>query len=481
MASGRPLQLIRCGDDTDNYAFTLNEAHLDEVTGKVPKGTRVAVVSVVGAFRTGKSFLLTLILRYLRHAARVGDGDVTDAWLTEEGNKIVEGNNNAGDAGEGGPASFEWRGGRVRMTTGITVWSEPFLVTGADGEQLAVVVLDTQGLFDNETPMGLTSCIFGLSTLMSSYQIYNVSNRIQEDNLQQLAPVWNSNLQPDFHHAAFDDGDDEPETPAAPGKDDEAEAEAPPPFQRLEFLVRDWNEFDDDMSDDDMTKMMATYLEEVLQPRAADDLQFTREQIAACFTKLSCWLLPHPGFAVTKKSYDGAVGDIEPLFKRCVHGLMKHVFSEGLEPKLIGGALSAASSPTTCGPTGMFATAPSSQAQTMLEATAEANNRNAAGAALGRLVREMDKAKDRFRLMNDARNPFKNAEFYVIPLAIATASWIMRKVTDTVCPEDGSFVANTCNRAEEALGKLYGGIVFLMLIAGYNRFKGLKKYMRGSE
>mmetsp|Transcript_30440 Transcript_30440/g.103416 ORF Transcript_30440/g.103416 Transcript_30440/m.103416 type:complete len:113 (-) Transcript_30440:72-410(-) len=54
------------------------------------------------------------------------------------------------------------------MTTGITVWSEPFLVTGADGEQLAVVVLDTQGLFDNETPMGLTSCIFGLSTLMSS-------------------------------------------------------------------------------------------------------------------------------------------------------------------------------------------------------------------------------------------------------------------------------------------------------------------------
>ncbi|KAH8075837.1 GTPase [Aureococcus anophagefferens] len=126
MASGRPLQLIRCGDDTDNYAFTLNEAHLDEVTGKVPKGTRVAVVSVVGAFRTGKSFLLTLILRPAPRRAPA-TGDATDAWLTEEGNKIVEGNNNAGDAGEGGPASFEWRGGRVRMTTGITVWSEPFL------------------------------------------------------------------------------------------------------------------------------------------------------------------------------------------------------------------------------------------------------------------------------------------------------------------------------------------------------------------
>eukprot|EP01047_Picozoa_sp_COSAG01_P084039 COSAG01_NODE_17868_length_1118_cov_0.806673_1_plen_69_part_00 len=31
------------------------------------------------------------------------------------------------------------------------------------------------------------SSIFGLSTLISSHQIYNVQNRIQEDNLQHLA------------------------------------------------------------------------------------------------------------------------------------------------------------------------------------------------------------------------------------------------------------------------------------------------------
>ncbi|KAH8050805.1 guanylate-binding protein [Aureococcus anophagefferens] len=443
MASGRPLQLIRCGDDTDNYAFTLNEAHLDE------------------------------------------------------GNKIVEGNNNAGDAGEGGPASFEWRGGRVRMTTGITVWSEPFLVTGADGEQLAVVVLDTQGLFDNETPMGLTSCIFGLSTLMSSYQIYNVlalfteygrmavdaqaqastlakeaeeahAEKLRQEKLEAKRLAKLEARKCDGSHAAFDDGDDEPETPAAPGKDEEEEeAEAPPPFQRLEFLVRDWNEFDDDMSDDDMTKMMATYLEEVLQPRAADDLQFTREQIAACFTKLSCWLLPHPGFAVTKKSYDGAVGDIEPLFKRCVHGLMKHVFSEGLEPKLIGGApLSAAELANYVRAyAGMFADG--------AKRTARPWTRRAGAEYLAH-----KELKAKFREARDgALLAFDTAATMGRKAAIADARAGL--VTDTVCPEDGSFVANTCNRAEEALGKLYGGIVFLMLIAGYNRFKGLKKYMRG--
>ena len=64
---------------------------------------------------------------------------------------------------------------------------------------------------------------------------------------------------------------------------------------------------------------------------------------------------------------------------------MKHVFSEGLEPKLIGGApLSAAELANYVRAyAGMFADgAKFPQAQTMLEATAEANNRNAAGAAL---------------------------------------------------------------------------------------------------
>jgi atlastin len=70
--------------------------------------------------------------------------------------------------------SFDWRGGTNRNTTGIWMWSDPYFLPRSSGEEVAVLLVDTQGMFDHETTMGLTTAIFGLSTLLSSYQIYNV-------------------------------------------------------------------------------------------------------------------------------------------------------------------------------------------------------------------------------------------------------------------------------------------------------------------
>ena len=50
-----------------------------------------------------------------------------------------------------------------------------------------IVGVDSPGIFDNDTTMSLTASIFGLSTLWSSYQIFNVDKRIEEGTLQQLA------------------------------------------------------------------------------------------------------------------------------------------------------------------------------------------------------------------------------------------------------------------------------------------------------
>ena len=60
-----------------------------------------------------------------------------------------------------------------RNTTGIWMWSEPFIrpCKHTPNESIAILLVDTQGMFDNETTMTVTAQIFGLSTLIASYQI----------------------------------------------------------------------------------------------------------------------------------------------------------------------------------------------------------------------------------------------------------------------------------------------------------------------
>ena len=67
------------------------------------------------------------------------------------------------------------------------MWDQPFArILPETGEKVAVVLMDTQGMFDFQTSKELTAAIFGLSTLISSYQVYNLAKQIQEDKLQQL-------------------------------------------------------------------------------------------------------------------------------------------------------------------------------------------------------------------------------------------------------------------------------------------------------
>jgi atlastin len=402
-SDGEACQIVSIGSDEDKYAFTYHEDKLQTIIQDIPPDCKVAIVSVVGAFRTGKSFLLSWFLRYLDYLTNRSTS--TNA-VDDEKKKMDDGTTPWYEKFQSlGNDGFEWRGGSERNTTGIWMWSRPHFITRASGEKLAILLVDTQGMFDNETTMAVTASIFGISTLLSSHQIYNVDKRIQEDNLQQLA------LFSEYARAAMGTDEKSRQSTASTSEIDEdvkqskndldtqilVSTTAGKPFQRIEFLVRDWQHFDDDDDEnyETMEKSMVDYLDKVISERDARDLQETREQILSCFEDIKCYGLCHPGTAVTKKKFAGDVNAIEKQFLNLLDRYCRQVFdTEKLQPKIIHGReLTAVELAVYIKAyAGLFASGASfPTAATMLDATAAANNTNAVRMAITAYKDEMSK------------------------------------------------------------------------------------------
>lgn len=66
--SGKPIQVVKVSDE---HAFDLVEDNLSSLLNRPDvKNKPVVVVSVAGAFRKGKSFLLNFFIRYLNYLTK---------------------------------------------------------------------------------------------------------------------------------------------------------------------------------------------------------------------------------------------------------------------------------------------------------------------------------------------------------------------------------------------------------------------------
>ncbi|VEN57479.1 unnamed protein product [Callosobruchus maculatus] len=258
----------------EDHSFRLDEEALKKVLMRDElKDRYVVVISVAGAFRHGKSFLLDFFLRYMN--AKYILKQNTSEWIGSE---------------EAPLEGFSWKGGSERDTTGILMWSEVFTTELNTGEKVAVILLDTQGTWDSKSTVKECATIFALSTMLSSVQIYNLSSNIQEDDLQHLQ------LFTEYGRLALADS-------------------GTTPFQRLQFLVRDWRfPYEAPYGAVGGQQILEKRLE--VNEHQHSELQSLRKHIRSCFTEIACFLMPHPGIKVaTSPTFDGRLGEIDSEFK----------------------------------------------------------------------------------------------------------------------------------------------------------------------
>lgn len=114
MSQGKPVTVLT----PKNNAFDVDLNQIGEILAKC-NDLPIAIYSVNGDSKTGKSYLLNIFVKCLVHKTEDG---------SDKGINWFEGDSTA-----------------KPVTAGIQMWSEPFVIKRPDGSQVALLLMDTQG------------------------------------------------------------------------------------------------------------------------------------------------------------------------------------------------------------------------------------------------------------------------------------------------------------------------------------------------
>ncbi|CAM4567212.1 unnamed protein product [Lepidochelys olivacea] len=259
---GHPVQLVRL-DEEEN--LILDEEALSRCLEQGGAGDApVCVVSIVGVKRRGKSFLLNYLLRRLQ-SLDARDG----SWMGQE-DEPLEG--------------FEWRADMQQVTKGVWAWSQPIWVP-TQGGKVAVLLVDTEGSMGIERKKENSIKLSAFSMLLSSYQILNISNEVNDADLEYLEM---------FVCVAEE-----------VGKAYELE-----PIQHLDLLVRDWSS--SPVLGAEGGEQHLRYIQEMLKARSPCKHPKALEALSRSSSR--CYLMPFPGERITMGS-EGRLRDMGEKFR----------------------------------------------------------------------------------------------------------------------------------------------------------------------
>ncbi len=283
-------------DENSNNRFILKEDILKTILEKIGE-RKIAMYSIAGPSRSGKSYLLSYTLRYLKSN---GGRDWIEYY---DENKNLEG--------------FEWRNGADPETFGVWMWSHPFFIKRFDGEEIAVLLIDTQGIFDNYLSERDCAVIVGLCLLTCSTTIFNLTAQLHSNNFQILNEFMSFGLR-------ISDNENSDEQKA-------------PPFQNLIFLIRDYSNVEGfgfgSFGGKKMLENRLTFNKEMHK-----ETQLTRQHIKDCFEKLDCFLMPFIGRKAVENNYNGNLNELESEFIERLQEFIASIFNpDEIMPKIIAG------------------------------------------------------------------------------------------------------------------------------------------------
>merc|ERR1712194_368720 len=99
-------------------------------------------------------------------------------------------------------------------------------------------------------------------------------------------------------------------------------------------------------------------------------------------------------------------------------------------------------------------------------------SRNSIDDARRSVLGMINKEFEVYTSLNEGRNPLAGLETYIIPLTIATASYILRAVADLTCSD----YSQTCRNTSELLSHIYVVVIIFLLIMGATKAQQLKEF-----
>lgn len=193
------------------------------------------------------------------------------------------------------------------------MWSDIFThdFDDGNGDKVAIIVLDTQGIFDDESTTKDCTTIFSISMMIASVQCFNVMQNIQDDDLQHL------HLFTEYGRLAMEQSDEKP-------------------FQNLLFIVRDWP-YSKQHSFGNGQQFIDTKLNG--NDKQTPEMRQLRERIRHSFNSVGAFLMPYPGSVVAEGDLvNGNLQQIDTRFIRYMKELVPSLFApENLIVKTVNG------------------------------------------------------------------------------------------------------------------------------------------------